>query len=298
MSRIITDTARVKAESVQLSGLGFARKGARHDESFVGLVVRQYVSPSVQSLVSPHVRNLRLSVCADTRNAARLPSNQQPLSRAAAPCVARRRAAPARPLVPQLLERGGVPAPPRRGRPAASPARVAPLRRAPREPARSAAARARSRAVGGGDDPEVGPGGGAVEGAAQRDSQRHRPHTPPSQLFTSKEDAAGDAASAAAPKADKMGAAKDLLARYGSAYLVTSISLSVVSFSLCYALVSSGVDVGALLARLGLPVSATGEQAGVVAIAYAVHKAASPIRFPPTVVLTPIVARWMGKSIK
>ena len=34
--------------------------------------------------------------------------------------------------------------------------------------------------------------------------------------------------------------AKDLLARYGSAYLITSISFALVSFGLCYALVNSG----------------------------------------------------------
>jgi len=34
--------------------------------------------------------------------------------------------------------------------------------------------------------------------------------------------------------------AKDLLKRYGSAYLITSISFAVVSFAACYALVSSG----------------------------------------------------------
>lgn len=34
--------------------------------------------------------------------------------------------------------------------------------------------------------------------------------------------------------------AKDLLKRYGSAYLITSISFALVSFSLCYALVSAG----------------------------------------------------------
>ena len=37
--------------------------------------------------------------------------------------------------------------------------------------------------------------------------------------------------------------------RYGSAYLLTSISLSVVSFSLSYALVSAGVDVAGLLEK-------------------------------------------------
>ena len=45
--------------------------------------------------------------------------------------------------------------------------------------------------------------------------------------------------------------AKDLLAKYGSAYLITSISLSLVSFGLCYALVSAGVDVPSLLGKVG-----------------------------------------------
>lgn len=44
--------------------------------------------------------------------------------------------------------------------------------------------------------------------------------------------------------------AKDLLAKYGSAYLLTSISLSLVSFGLCYALISAGVDVASLLAKV------------------------------------------------
>ena len=35
--------------------------------------------------------------------------------------------------------------------------------------------------------------------------------------------------------------AKDLLKRYGSAYLITSISFAIVSFAACYALVSAGL---------------------------------------------------------
>ena len=35
--------------------------------------------------------------------------------------------------------------------------------------------------------------------------------------------------------------AKDLLKRYGGAYLITSISFAVVSFAACYALVSAGI---------------------------------------------------------
>ena len=89
--------------------------------------------------------------------------------------------------------------------------------------------------------------------------------------------------------------AKSLLKKYGIAYLATSIPLALISFVICYLLVDNGVDVGALLAKIGIE-SQAGEKAGTFAIAYAAHKAASPIRFPPTVVLTPVVAKLIGKE--
>lgn len=121
----------------------------------------------------------------------------------------------------------------------------------------------------------------------------------------------------------KANQAKELLAKYGGAYLATSITLSLVSFFLCYLLIGAGVDVRALLSKARLPppalsnsdqremnahyyylavlqvgiaVDETGEKVGTFALAYAAHKAASPIRFPPTVALTPIVAAWIGKK--
>ncbi|KAL2635024.1 hypothetical protein R1flu_006503 [Riccia fluitans] len=109
------------------------------------------------------------------------------------------------------------------------------------------------------------------------------------QIFTSKEQGSED-------KEKKASQAKELLTRYGGAYLATSISLSVVSFSLCYVLVNSGVDVAALLQKVGIQTNEAGEKVGTFALAYAAHKAASPIRFPPTVALTPIVAGWFGKK--
>jgi hypothetical protein len=48
--------------------------------------------------------------------------------------------------------------------------------------------------------------------------------------------------------------AKDLLKRYGSAYLITSISFALVSMAACYLAVDAGLDVAGLLARLGLQV--------------------------------------------
>jgi len=90
--------------------------------------------------------------------------------------------------------------------------------------------------------------------------------------------------------------AKSLLKRYGIAYLATSIPLAIVSFVLCYILVDNGVDVAGLLSKIGIQGSDTSEKAGTFALAYAAHKAASPIRFPPTVVLTPLVAKLIGKE--
>lgn len=92
--------------------------------------------------------------------------------------------------------------------------------------------------------------------------------------------------------------AKDLLAKYGVAYLATSIPLALVSFGICYVLVDSGVDMGGLLGNIGIEVNESGEKVGTFALAYAAHKAASPIRFPPTVLLTPVVAKLIGKEPK
>jgi hypothetical protein len=85
--------------------------------------------------------------------------------------------------------------------------------------------------------------------------------------------------------------AKSLLKKYGIAYLATSIPLALVSFGICYLLVDNGVDIGGLLSKVGIESSGAADKAGTFAIAYAAHKLLSPIRFPPTVVLTPIVAK-------
>jgi len=92
--------------------------------------------------------------------------------------------------------------------------------------------------------------------------------------------------------------AKTLLKKYGIAYLATSIPLAIISFAICYVLVDNGVDVSVLLSKVGINVASgdASEKVGTFAIAYAAHKAASPIRFPPTVLLTPIVAKLIGKE--
>ena len=58
----------------------------------------------------------------------------------------------------------------------------------------------------------------------------------------------------------------------------------------------AGLDVAGLLSKVGIQVTDTSEKVGTFAIAYAAHKALSPLRFPPTVALTPVVANWIGKK--
>jgi len=93
--------------------------------------------------------------------------------------------------------------------------------------------------------------------------------------------------------------AKKLLTKYGVAYLATSIPLALLSFAICYGLVDNGIEVTGVLSQIGIASSSgdTSEKVGTFAIAYAAHKAASPIRFPPTVLLTPIMAKLIGKDV-
>lgn len=72
------------------------------------------------------------------------------------------------------------------------------------------------------------------------------------QIFSSKEEE-----KEGEEKKSKGDEAKELLAKYGGAYLATSIALSIISFSLCYALISVGVDVQALLQKVQATIIST-----------------------------------------
>lgn len=66
------------------------------------------------------------------------------------------------------------------------------------------------------------------------------------QIFSSKEEEGGEKSS----NKSKGDQAKELLTKYGGAYLATSITLSLISFGLCYALINAGVDVPSLLQKV------------------------------------------------
>jgi hypothetical protein len=69
------------------------------------------------------------------------------------------------------------------------------------------------------------------------------------QIFSSKEEEGGEEGDEKKTKS-RTDQAKDLLAKYGGAYLATSITLSIISFTACYLLINAGVDVQQLLAKV------------------------------------------------
>ena len=69
------------------------------------------------------------------------------------------------------------------------------------------------------------------------------PLFPKMKIFSSKEEGEEDGEKTQS-KGDQ---ANELLAEHGGAYLATSVTLSLISFSLCYALHSADIDVQTLL---------------------------------------------------
>lgn len=101
--------------------------------------------------------------------------------------------------------------------------------------------------------------------------------------------------------------AQDLAKLYGGSYLGTSIGMSIVSFSVLYALVYIGVDVRSLTNAFGNWLATTplgrpsaldnvSDAASAAAIAYVAHKVTSPLRFPLTIAATPLVARIFSEK--
>lgn len=85
-----------------------------------------------------------------------------------------------------------------------------------------------------------------------------------------------------------------LVVEYGAIGLVVHTVLSLALLALVYTIISSGVDVSALLAAIGITNNASGSTAhaaGTFVLAYAVFKLLAPVRIPLTFAVTPLVLR-------
>jgi hypothetical protein len=79
--------------------------------------------------------------------------------------------------------------------------------------------------------------------------------------------------------------------QYGKLGIGIYLGISLFSFSSIYLALRTGVDVKALIRKIGLPDSGLWDNAGTVAVAYAIHKIFMPVRLFLTVALTTFVAK-------
>ncbi|XP_032813549.2 protein FAM210B, mitochondrial [Petromyzon marinus] len=92
---------------------------------------------------------------------------------------------------------------------------------------------------------------------------------------------------------------KRVFKEYGAVGVVFHISISLVSLGICYLAVSSGLDVEALLRKLGVGEAflssraATGTSTFV--LAYAMHKVMAPARISITLVSVPLLVRYLRR---
>ncbi|XP_036915837.1 protein FAM210B, mitochondrial [Sturnira hondurensis] len=92
---------------------------------------------------------------------------------------------------------------------------------------------------------------------------------------------------------------KKVFREYGAVGVCLHIGISLVSLGMFYLLVSSGVDMSAILLKLGLGESlvqskmATGT--GTFVVAYAIHKLFAPVRISVTLVSVPLVVRYFRR---
>ncbi|XP_055386253.1 protein FAM210B, mitochondrial-like [Condylostylus longicornis] len=88
---------------------------------------------------------------------------------------------------------------------------------------------------------------------------------------------------------------KKIIKEYGSTVIVFHVTISLLSLGGFYLLVSSGVNVIAILDWIGINTSkfATGS---TFLLAYAIHKVFSPVRLSITIGAAPIIVRYLKKK--
>ncbi|KAF4532250.1 hypothetical protein B566_EDAN004336 [Ephemera danica] len=84
---------------------------------------------------------------------------------------------------------------------------------------------------------------------------------------------------------------------YGSTVIIFHVCISLISLGGCYLAVSSGLDVVAMLEKIGL----TGRNSAITGastfvVAYAVHKVFAPVRISITLGATPFIVRYLRRT--
>jgi len=88
---------------------------------------------------------------------------------------------------------------------------------------------------------------------------------------------------------------KQAVKEYGSTVIVFHVAMSLTSLGFCYLLISSGLDLPAIVQQIGfgesILKSSITQGASTFVIAYAVHKVFAPLRITITLTATPLIVR-------
>ncbi|XP_007185505.2 protein FAM210B, mitochondrial [Balaenoptera ricei] len=109
----------------------------------------------------------------------------------------------------------------------------------------------------------------------------------------------GNSSSTEEKKQSKSQQLKKIFQEYGAVGVSVHIGISLISLGMFYMVVSSGVDMSAILLKLGFKESlvqskmAAGTSTFVVA--YAIHKVFAPVRISITLVSVPLIVRYFRK---
>lgn len=88
---------------------------------------------------------------------------------------------------------------------------------------------------------------------------------------------------------------KQLIDDYGYVALAVYWIIFLSTLAIFYVSLERGVDVGALIERIGLDWGAAAEKTGTVAVAYAATKILQPLRILLTLALVPPIGTWWKK---
>ncbi|KAG8226126.1 hypothetical protein J437_LFUL003273 [Ladona fulva] len=82
---------------------------------------------------------------------------------------------------------------------------------------------------------------------------------------------------------------------YGATVIVFHVGISLLSLGGFYLAVSSGLDVVAIMQKIGLGDKAIAKEASTFALAYIVHKAFAPVRISITLTSTPFIVHYLRR---
>ncbi|KAM4613013.1 protein FAM210B, mitochondrial isoform 2-T2 [Polymixia lowei] len=137
----------------------------------------------------------------------------------------------------------------------------------------------------------------------QRDEQNLKEPSPATSSSSSPSTSSSKAPGETEPedsKPSKTQQLKKVFKEYGAVGVSFHITISLMSLGMFYLLVSSGIDMAAILCKLGFSESVVQSKmaAGTSTffLAYAVHKLFAPVRMSVTLVSVPLIVRYLRKT--